>query len=95
MIRHIVFFTVRDPARLAQVETDLKALEATPHAHRLLIRRNLKRDALANDVDLVVYGEFADEDALARYKAEPAYAEAVRKVRPHRELRLAADIAET
>jgi len=43
-------------------------------------------------VDVVVYGEFADEAALAAYKAHPTYAEATKRVRPLRELRYAADI---
>jgi len=39
----------------------------------------------------VVYGEFTDAAALAAYKAHPLYQESIRRVRPLRELRMAAD----
>ena len=91
MIRHIVFFTVT-AHRLDAAEAGLKPLERTAHADRLEVRRNLRRDALSGEVDLVVYGEFADEAALARYKADPLYSEAVDTVRPLRQTRVVADI---
>ncbi|MBK1698068.1 Dabb family protein [Rhodovibrio salinarum] len=91
MIRHIVFFTVPSD-RLDAAEAGLKTLERVPHADRLEIRRNLNRDLMSNEVDLVVYGEFADEAALARYKADPLYQSAIDWVRPLREMRIAADI---
>jgi quinol monooxygenase YgiN len=56
------------------------------------VRRNLRRDRSSNEIDLVVYGEFDDTDALARYHADPRYQRAVERVRPRRELRFAADI---
>jgi quinol monooxygenase YgiN len=43
-------------------------------------------------VDVVVYGEFADEAALSAYKNHPTYAETTALVRPMRELRLSADV---
>lgn len=92
MIRHIVFFTV--PAdRLDAAEAGLKPLERIVHADVLEVRRNLRDDALSGEVDLVVYGEFADPAALDRYKADPIYAQAIQAVRPLRQLRVAADIA--
>ncbi|MEZ5866595.1 MAG: Dabb family protein [Geminicoccaceae bacterium] len=92
MIRHIVFFSARDPADLPVIEAGLKRLETIGAADRLEVRRNLGRDDLGNTVDLVVYGEFADAAALAAYKADPLYAEAIAIVRPLRELRVAADV---
>jgi len=56
------------------------------------VTRNRKVDQIGNDVDVVVYAEFADAEALAAYKAHPTYAEVTRRVRPLRELRLAADV---
>ncbi|MBK1669695.1 stress responsive protein [Rhodovibrio sodomensis] len=91
MIRHIVFFTVPTD-RLQAAEAGLKPLEGIAHADVLEVRRNLRSDAHSGEVDLVVYGEFADEAALARYKADPLYAEATETVRPLRQLRVAADI---
>ncbi|MDK9695351.1 MAG: Dabb family protein [Siculibacillus sp.] len=91
MIRHVVFFSVRDPADLDTVEAGLKILESNPHALRLAVRRDLGRDDLTGEVDLVVYGEFADEAALAAYKAHPTYAASIAVVRPLRDLRIAVD----
>ena len=92
MIRHIVFFSAKDPADLDRIEAGLRLLEGIVAADRLEVRRNLRCDQLANDVDIVVYGEFADPAALDAYKADPAYARAIELVRPLRELRFAADI---
>lgn len=91
MIRHIVFFSVRNPEDFERVEQGLQLLAATPHARHFEIGRNLNRDAISQTVDLVVYGEFDDEAALAAYKADPLYQRSIDIVRPLRELRVAAD----
>jgi len=39
----------------------------------------------------VVYGEFADEAALTAYRTHPLYQESIRRVRPLRDTRVAAD----
>jgi hypothetical protein len=91
VIRHIVFFTVRDRGDLERVRAGLSLLADIPHALRLEIGENVKTDQLGTDVDLVVYGEFADQAALARYKAHPLYQRSIEIVRPLRELRMAAD----
>lgn len=92
MIRHMVFFTVKDSADLDAAEIGLKRLEQVPEADLLQVRRNLQRDQLGNEVDLVVYGEFADADKLFAFKAHPLYEEAIALVRPLRDLRIAADV---
>jgi len=92
MIRHIVFFSARDRADLPRIEAALNRLAEIPGADRLEVRRNLRSDDLCAEVDLVVYGEFADLAALEAYRAHPIYAEAVQAVRPLRELRMAADV---
>ncbi len=90
MIRHIVFFTA--PAEnLEEVRAGLSILTAIPHARLLEIGTNIKTDQLGTDVDLVVYGEFDDEAALAAYKAHPDYQRSIDLVRPIREMRMAAD----
>lgn len=91
MIRHIVFFTARDRADLGRIVEGLELLGQIPHAQHFEVVQNAKVDQFGNDVDVVVYAEFADEAALAAYKAHPIYAEATRRVRPLRELRYAAD----
>lgn len=92
MIRHIVFFTARDRSDLDRIVEGLQLLARIPHSQHFEVVRNSKVDQFGNDVDVVVYGEFADEAALAAYKAHPTYAEATSRVRPLRELRFAADI---
>ncbi len=92
MIRHIDFFSAKDPADLARLEAGLKPLERIAAAARLEVRRNLACDQLGNEIQIVVYGAFADSTALDAYKADPLYAEAIRVVRPLPELRFAADI---
>lgn len=71
--------------------TGLSILTEIPHARLLEIGTNVKTDQLGTDVDLVVYGEFDDEAALAAYKAHPNYQISIERVRPLREMRIAAD----
>ena len=91
MIRHVVLFSVRDPADLELVQGALARLPEIPDARRLEVARNSKRDGLSAEIDLVVYGEFDDFAALERYKAHPLYAETITIVRPRREIRIAVD----
>jgi quinol monooxygenase YgiN len=91
MIRHIVFFSVRNHDDLERVRAGLSVLTAIPQASRLEIGENLRSDQLGSEVDLVVYGEFADEAALDAYKAHPNYQRSIEIVRPLREMRMAAD----
>ena len=93
MIRHIVFFTTRDPADLPRIEAGLKPLGTIPHARHFEVSRNLHADRLTGaEVDLVVYAEFDDDAALAAYKAHPTYQRAIEIVKPLRDMRIAADI---
>lgn len=92
LIRHIVFFTARAPDDIEAIVAGLENLGQIPSASHFEVRRNSRVDQIGNEVDLVVYAEFADAAALAAYKAHPIYAEVTRQVRPMRELRLAADI---
>jgi len=91
MIRHIVFFSAKNKDDIGDVLSGLRILRDIPHAITLEIEPNLQSDALSDAVDVVVYGEFTDEAALAAYKAHPLYQESIRRVRPLRELRIAAD----
>lgn len=92
MIRHIVFFTARDTRDIEAIRQGLSALAEIPHSSRFEVALNTKVDPFGNQVDVVVYGEFADAAALAAYKAHPIYEETTRRVKPMRELRLSADI---
>lgn len=91
MIRHVVFFTAKDNAHIDLIIEGLLLLTRIPHARRLEVARNRKTDQLGNVVDVVVYGEFDSDLELAAYKAHDLYQESIRRVRPLRELRFAAD----
>lgn len=93
MIRHIVFFSAKNPEDMPSIEAGLKLLAGTGEASHFEVQRNTRRDGLSHEVDLVVYAEFADEEALARYKAHPLYQESIRIVRPLRDMRIAADVS--
>ena len=92
MIRHIVFFTATSPDKIDAICAGLELLAEIPHSNVFEIRRNSKVDLYGNDIDVVVYAEFADREAFDAYKAHPNYAEATRRVRPLRDMRHAADI---
>ncbi|TKW76611.1 MAG: Dabb family protein [Bradyrhizobium icense] len=91
MIRRIVLFTAKDKAHVDQMIDGLSVLTTIPHARRLEVARNRKSDQLGNDIDVVVYGEFDNETELAAYKAHDLYQESIKRVRPLRDLRFAAD----
>ncbi|MDF0584799.1 Dabb family protein [Bradyrhizobium yuanmingense] len=91
MIRHIVLFTAKDKAQIDQIIEGLSILKSIPHPRRLEIARNRKSDQLGSDIDVVVYGEFDSDAELAAYKGHHLYQESIRRVRPLRELRFAAD----
>lgn len=91
MLRHIVFFKARTPADREAVFAGLRLLEANPHALRLEVGRNINCDAISAEVDFVVYGEFADAAQLDAFKRHPLYQQSIERVRPLRELRIAAD----
>lgn len=96
MIRHIVFFSATNPEDVERIREGLMMLAEIPHSSHFEVGRNLQSDAIsAERVDLVVYAEFSDEAALAAYKADPIYSACIARVRPMRELRIAADFSTT
>lgn len=92
MIRHIVFFSARHKEDIAAIREKLQVLGTIPHSSHFEVTVNSKVDPLSDEIDLVVYAEFADAQALAAYKAHPTYDQTTRKVRPMRELRYSADV---
>ena len=92
MIRHIVFFSARRREDVDAVREGLSRLAAIPHSTTFEVTLNRKVDPLGDEIDVVVYAEFPDEQALAAYKAHPVYAETTNAVRPLRELRFSADV---
>jgi hypothetical protein len=60
MIRHIVFFTLKDPGQAADAMAKLERLGAIPGSTLFHVRANTKSDQIGNDIDIVVYSEFPD-----------------------------------
>lgn len=90
-IRHVVFFSAKDRKDLPRIVEGLSRLGGIPHSDRFEVVENSRADALSTEVDVVVYAEFTDAEALAAYKAHPIYQEAIDLVRPLRDMRIAAD----
>ena len=70
-IRHVVFFSAKDPADVARIIEGLSLLADIPHSDVFEVRRNIRDDALSGEADVVVYAEFASAEALTAYKAHP------------------------
>lgn len=92
MIRHIVFFTLKNHAEKADIVQRLKRLGTIPGSTLFEVTANTKVDNFGNDIDIVVYAEFPDIATLKAYKKHPTYSEVTADVRPRRELRFAADV---
>ncbi|SMX51193.1 Dabb family protein [Actibacterium lipolyticum] len=90
-IRHIVFFSSKDPADISRVSNGLSMLANIPSVRHFEVGTNLNKDNYGNEVDVIVYAEFEDEAAMQAYRNHPIYEECVRLVRPLREMRFAAD----
>lgn len=90
-IRHVVFFTAKDPADLTRIREGLSMLGDIPHARVFEVVENRRVDGISSEVDVVVYAEFEDAAAHAAYKAHPIYQASIDLVRPLRDLRIAAD----
>lgn len=92
MIRHVVFFTVKDTNDLETVYDGLSILRGIGEFSHFEVGRNLRTDTISPEgPDFVVYAEFDDADQMARFKGHPLYQESINRVRPLRDQRIAAD----
>lgn len=90
-IRHVVFFSAKDPKDIPTIVAGLSKLADIPHSSSFEVCENSRVDALSGEVDVIVYAEFPDAAALAAYKAHPIYQQSIDIVRPLRDLRMPAD----
>ena len=91
MIRHVVLFSAKTPENVGPIVEGLSMLAQIPMARNFQVTRNRQADSYSNEIDVVVYAEFEDADALAAYRAHPIYQKCIEVVRPLRDLRFAAD----
>ena len=91
IIRHVVFFSAKDPRDIDQIVDGLSMLSAIPSVKHFEVSRNRNEDRFANDVDVIVYAEFEDDAALKAYRAHQIYQDCIDLVRPLRDMRIAAD----
>ena len=91
MIRHVVLFSAKRVEDIPTIRHALERLATIPHASRVEVAENQRRDQLANETDVVVYAEFEGGEALAAFKAHPTYHATTAIVRPLRETRVAVD----
>jgi quinol monooxygenase YgiN len=91
MIRHIAFLTVKHAEDFDRTRRLLNRLGEIPHALAFEVAANPGIDPIGDAADIVVYGEFADEAAVAAWRAHPTYDETTRAVHPLRERRWSAD----
>lgn len=91
MIRHIVFFSAKNPKDIDIIATTLAGYSNIPGVKNFEIGRNKKTDILENDVDIVLHAQFETETDLVAYKNHPTYLAGIDIVRPIREMRIAAD----
>ena len=90
-IRHVVLFSAKDKADVTRIVEGLSMLADIQQASVFEVVQNNRTDALSDEVDVVVYGEFKNQAALDAYKAHPIYQDCIDIVRPLRDLRIAAD----
>lgn len=91
MIQHIVFFSAKEPQHLPLIKETLLGYSQIPGVLKLRVQENLKRDALSNEIDLVLLAEFESLEALHEYKKHPLYLQGIEIIRPLRNLRYAVD----
>ena len=60
---------VKDRADVEVIYRGLSVLTQIPHAAHLEVAHNEKIDQIANDIDVIVYGEFATIEDFRAYKA--------------------------
>jgi len=87
-----VFFSAKRRDDIETIREGLLALGTIPHSTVFEVSLNMQVDPLSDEIDIVVYAEFPDAEALAAYKAHPTYAATTARVRPLRELRFSADV---
>lgn len=91
MIRHIVFFSAKDPKDISAIKEALLTYNDIPSVSKLEVAENSKRDGLSDEIDIVLHAEFESFEAMEKYKQHPIFKAGIDVVRPLRKLRYAVD----
>lgn len=91
MIRHIAFFSIKEPADIDLVVETLRGYASIEDVSSLEVARNEQCDELDHQIDVVLHATFQDRDALNRYKSHPRYLAGIDIIRPRRDLRHVVD----
>lgn len=95
MIRHVVGFGLHDPGDIDEAVAALhEHLSGIASVERLQVGPNATHDPYGggDGFDVVLYAEFADQQALHAFRADPAYEESIAAVRPLRATRVVLDL---
>jgi hypothetical protein len=97
MIRHVVSWTLleQDPAKKAEASAFIAGqLMSLPPLIPEIITLNVASNAVAIDGnwDLVLIGDYADEDALRAYIEHPEHKKVVAVIKPYFASRAAVDV---
>lgn len=91
MIRHIVLFSAKNVYDVKVIYNALKRLASIPGPNHFEVKLNDKRDPLSKEIDIVLYAEFPDYQALDAYQTHSDYQKTTEIVRPLRNQRVVAD----
>ena len=91
MIRHIVFFSAKEPQYIPIIKETLLSYRDIPSILKLEVQENIKQDSLSSEIDIILYAEFESLASLQEYKNHPIYKNGIKIIRPLRELRYVVD----
>ena len=96
MLKHIVAFSAKNPNNIAAIKAGLEMLGHIPGVENFSVRENMKLDKIsvemmAEEMDVVMYVEFASIEDLESFKQHQIYAKCIDVVRPLRDKRIVLD----
>ena len=55
MLHHVVLFSAKKPEDAEAIFQGLKILEGIPHSEQMVVTKNIKRDQISSEIDVVVF----------------------------------------
>ena len=91
MIRHVVFFTAKNPADREVLFSSLSLLKEIGHARVVEVARNFETADVTLVPDVALYTDFDSVAQRGAFKAHPLYKRVVEIVNETRDVRIAVD----